>query len=63
MPQRIAFFDGVRSEKKCEKLLSKNECKKLNSQMVEKYKIYAYRKNKNELRPNSILEVPKSFIK
>ena len=63
MPQRIAFFDGVRSEKKCEKLLSKIECKKLNSQKVEKYKIYAYRKNKKELTPNSILEVPKSYIK
>ena len=63
MPQRIAFFDGVRSEKKCEKLLSEIECKKLNSQKVEKYKIYAYRKNKKELTPNSILEVPKSYIK
>ena len=49
--------------KSVSKLLSEIDCKKLNSQKIEKYKIYAYRKNKKELRPNSILEVPKSYIK
>ena len=63
MPQRIIFFDGVRSEKKCEKLLSQSECKKFNSQTVEKYRIFTYRKNMKELNLNSILEVPKSFLK
>ena len=63
MPQRIVFFDGVRSEKKCEKLLSQSECKKFNSQTVEKYRIFTYRKNMKELNLNSILEVPKSFLK
>ena len=63
MPQRIAFFDGVRSEKKCEKLFNKSECQKLESQEIEKYEIYSYRKNDKKFNPNHILEVPKSFLK
>ena len=63
MPQRIIFFDGVRSEKKCEKLFNKSECQKLESQSVEKYEVYSYRKNDKEFNPNHILEVSKSFLK
>ena len=63
MPQRIIFFDGVRSEKKCEKLFNKSECQKLESQSVEKYEVYSYRKNDKKFNPNHILEVSKSFLK
>ena len=63
MPQRIIFFDGVRSEKKCEKLFNKSECQKLEAQEIEKYEIYSYRKNDKKFNPNHILEVSKSFLK
>ena len=63
MPQRIIFFDGVRSEKKCEKLFNKSECQKLESQNVEKYEVYSYRKNDKKFNPSHILEVSKSFLK
>ena len=63
MPQRIIFFDGVRSEKKCEKLLNKAECKKLKSQNVDTYEVYSYRKNDKKFNPSRIIEVSKSFLK
>ena len=63
MPQRIIFFDGVRSEKKCEKLFNKSECQKLVSQNVEKYEVYSYRKNDKKFNPSHILKVSKSFLK
>ena len=34
-PQRIIFFDGVRIEKNCKKLLDENQCQKLTSQTVK----------------------------
>ena len=63
MPKRVVFFDGIRSEKKCEKLLNKSECKKLEVQNVEKYKIYKYKKHHKRFKSKHILEVPKSFLK
>ena len=63
MPQRIIFFDGVRSEKECEKLFNKSECKKLESQNVETYQVYSYRKKDKKFVPSRIIEVSKSFLK
>ena len=38
MPQRIAFYDGMKSEKNCKKLLDRNTCENLVSQYIEEYK-------------------------
>ena len=40
MPQRIAFYDGVKSEKNCQKLLDQNTCENLVSQNIKEYKLF-----------------------
>jgi hypothetical protein len=61
MPQRIIFFDGVKEEKNCEKLVGLNECAKLNSQSINEYDIFYYGKRDKKLKNNSIRKFPKSF--
>jgi hypothetical protein len=63
MPQRITFFDGVKEEKNCEKLVGLNECEKLNSQSINEYDIFFYGKRDKKLKNNSIGKFPKSFYK
>ena len=50
-------------EKECEKLFNKSECKKLESQNVETYQVYSYRKKDKKFVPSRIIEVSKSFLK
>ena len=62
MPQRVIFFDGVRSENSCKKLLDENQCQILTSQSVNEYEVFRYDKYDKKLIPNSILKVtPEQF--
>lgn len=63
MPQRIIFFDGVKEEKNCEKLVGLSECEKLNSQSINEYEIFFYGKYDKKLKTNSIKKFPLSFLK
>ena len=63
MPQRIAFFDGIKSEKTCKKLINQKTCNNLKSQKVigkyKKFNISRYDKKINEW---NILEIsPEAF--
>lgn len=63
MPQRIAFFDGIKSEKTCKKLINQKTCNNLKSQKVigkyKKFNISRYEKKINEW---NILEIsPEAF--
>ena len=49
MPQRIAFYDGVKAEKKCRKLLDTKICKDLVSQTVEEYTYFLHHPDDKEL--------------
>ena len=42
MPQRVAFYDGVKAEKNCQKLLDTKICKDLVSQTVEEYTYFLH---------------------
>ena len=57
MPQRIVFFDGVKEEKSCEKLLDETKCQSLKSQTINEYDVFRYSKYDKKLRPNSILKM------
>ena len=57
MPQRIVFFDGVKEEKSCEKLLDETKCQSLKSQTINEYDVFRYGKYDKKLRPNSILKM------
>ena len=62
MPQRIAFYDGVKSEKNCQKLLDLNTCENLVSQNIKEYKLYLHNSDDKELHPKSICKIsPASF--
>jgi len=63
MPQRVIFFDGVKEEKNCEKLIGLNKCDKLNSQSINEYDIFFYGKYDKKLRTNSISKFPVNFLK
>ena len=56
-PQRIIFFDGVRAEKKCKKLLDENQCQKLTSQTVDEYELFKYRKEDKKLETKRISKI------
>ena len=49
MPQRIAFYDGVKAEKKCRKLLDTKICKDLVSQTIEEYTYFLHNSDDKEL--------------
>jgi len=62
MPQRVIFFDGVKEENSCKKLLDENQCQILTSQSVNEYEVFRYDKYDKKLLPNSILKVtPEQF--
>ena len=56
-PQRIIFFDGVRAEKNCKKLLDKNQCQKLTSQTVDEYELFEHRKEDKKLVTKRISKI------
>lgn len=60
MPQRVIFFDGVRSENSCEKLIKESICQKLTSQSVNEYEVFRYTRYDRKLSPNSILKMTPS---
>ena len=61
-PQRIIFFDGVRAEKNCKKLLDENQCQKLTSQTVDEYELFEHRKEDKKLVTKRISKIsPNSF--
>ena len=62
-PQRIIFFDGVKEEKNCEKLIGLSKCDKLNSQSINEYEIFLYGKYDKKLQTNSIFKFPLSYLK
>tara|TARA_B100001287_G_C22590810_1_gene485523 strand:+ start:98 stop:1024 length:927 start_codon:yes stop_codon:yes gene_type:complete len=57
MPQRIIFFDGVKEEKSCEKLLDETKCQSLKSQAINEYDVFRYGKFDKKLLPNSIIKM------
>ena len=57
MPQRIIFFDGVKEEKSCEKLLDETKCQSLKSQTINEYDVFRYGKHDKKLLPNSIIKM------
>ena len=62
MPQRIAFYDGVKSEKNCQKLLDINTCNNLISQNIKEYKLFIHDSNDKELHGRSICRItPANF--
>jgi hypothetical protein len=62
MPQRIAFYDGVKSEKNCKKLLDRNTCENLVSQNIKEYKLFIHDSNDKELHLRSICKItPANF--
>jgi len=62
MPQRIAFYDGVKAEKNCQKLLDINTCNNLISQNIKEYKLFIHDSNDKELHGRSICKItPANF--
>ena len=62
-PQRIIFFDGVRAEKKCKKLLSQEICKTLISQKLEEnYEMFIYKDDAKEFHPRSIYKITPGLL-
>ena len=57
MPQRVIFFDGVKEEKSCEKLLDETKCQSLKSQAINEYDVFRYGKFDKKLLPNSIIKM------
>ena len=57
MPQRVIFFDGVKEEKSCEKLLDESKCQSLKSQTINEYEVFNYSRYDKKLLPNSIFKV------
>jgi hypothetical protein len=57
MPQRIAFYDGVKAEKNCQKLLDLSTCENLVSQNVKEYKLFLHNKDDKGLHLRSICEI------
>jgi len=63
MPQRIAFFDGVKSEKTCKKLFNQKTCNDLKSQkVIGKYKKFNHSRYDKKINEWNIVEIsPKAF--
>ena len=57
MPQRIAFYDGVKSEKNCKKLLDRNTCENLVSQNIKEYKYFLHNSDDKELHWRSLCKI------
>ena len=57
MPQRIAFYDGVKSEKNCQKLLDLNTCENLVSQNIKEYKYFLHNSDDKELHWRSLCKI------
>jgi hypothetical protein len=57
MPQRIAFYDGVKAEKNCQKLLDLNTCENLVSQNIKEYKLFMHNSDDKELHGRSICKI------
>ena len=57
MPQRIAFYDGVKAENSCQKLLDINTCNNLVSQNINEYKLYLHQGDNKELHSRSICKI------
>jgi len=60
MPQRIVFFDGVKEENSCKKLLNENQCQILTSQSVNEYEVFNYSRYDKKFLPNSIFKMSPS---
>ena len=63
MPQRVIFFDGVKEEKSCEKLIDETKCQSLKSQTIDKYEFFMYGKYDKKLKTNSIMKLSSNFLK
>ena len=61
MPQRIIFFDGVKEETNCKKLVGSDQCQKLLSQTVNEYEFFRYSGAK-KLEINAIRRFPSSIL-
>ncbi|MBT4645025.1 MAG: hypothetical protein HOC10_00860, partial [Pelagibacteraceae bacterium] len=62
MPQRVAFYDGVKAEKNCQKLLDLSTCENLVSQNIKEYKLFIHNSDDKELHLKSICKIsPASF--
>ena len=60
--KELFFFDGVKEENSCKKLLDENQYQILTSQSVNEYEVFRYDKYDKKLLPNSILKVtPEQF--
>jgi hypothetical protein len=63
IPTREVFFDGVKSERSCEKLLSDTQkCQKIQKQTVRYYTEYKYT-NKRRHLPKDLRRIPSSSFK
>jgi hypothetical protein len=63
MPQRVIFFDGVKEEKSCKKLIDESKCQSLKSQTVDEYEFFMYGKYDKKLKTNSIMKLSSNFLK
>jgi len=61
-PQRIIFFDGVRVQSNCKKLLDENQCQKLTSQTIKEDKKLVTNDNPKEISPKLIKEISPKLI-
>ena len=53
----IIFFDGVRVQSNCKKLLDENQCQKLTSQTIKEDKKLVTNDNPKEIFPKLIKEI------
>ena len=63
MPQRVIFFDGVKEETSCEKLIDETKCQSLKSQTIDEYEFFMYGKYDKKLKTNSIMKLSSNFLK
>ena len=63
MPQRVVFFDGVKEETSCEKLIDETKCQSLKSQTIDEYEFFMYGKYHKKLYPNSVMKFSSNFLK
>ena len=63
MPQRVIFFDGVKEETSCEKLIDETKCQSLKSQTIDEYEFFMYGKYHKKLYPNSVMKFSSNFLK